>query len=187
MSRNQWLLGILSALLAVKFVLQPWLESQSEEAAALAVLTQRLDRSIGVIENREAIGKSASSMQVSLARVRQRFPDAADLQSYRIEVQEKVGATAAQAGLGIKSFEWLADGRATDAGLVFSRARFQIDGGLRRLVELQTGLEGQWPNMFVRELNLSGPTVFAAPDESAASLTLVADFYFRPAKPGGGQ
>ena len=54
-SRNQVLLIVAAGLVVIRFVIVPWLNWQSEQRDALAVMTQRLDRAIGVIENREAI------------------------------------------------------------------------------------------------------------------------------------
>jgi hypothetical protein len=63
----------------------------------------------------------------------------------------------------------------------------QFEGGFRNLVTLQANLESRYPNMVIRELNLSSSAMIGAPDESLASLTLVADFYFRPSAAGGVQ
>jgi hypothetical protein len=112
---------------------------------------------------------------------RTRFPQAIDLQSFRLSVQQNATSTVSQRGFALKLFEWLMDGRADDAGLRYSRARIQLEGGLRDVVFLQAALEGQFPNMIVRELNVSTASAIHGPDDSIISMSLVADFYFRPA------
>lgn len=179
-SRYRTLLAFALVLAAVRFLLLPWLDQQATAVEQLGVLTQRLDRSAGVVQNREAIRTAVQEIEKSTRSARDRFPDATDIAGYRLGVQQSIGAAGAQAGVSMKAFEWVVDGEAKDARLVFSRARVQFDGGFRSLVTLQANLEAQYPNMLIRELNLSAPSMIGGPNETLASLTLVADFYSRP-------
>lgn len=184
-ARNKVLLALALSLAAVKFLLLPWIEGQAQAIERLQVLTQRLDRSAAVVQNREAIRKAVEDLEVSTRLARDRFPDAADVAGYRLSVQQAVGAAGSSAGVSVKAFEWVVDGEAKPARLAYSRARVQFEGGFSSLVRLQANLEATYPNMVVRELNLSSAGMIGAPDESLVSLTLVADFYFRPLAPGG--
>lgn len=177
---NRWLLAFAALLAAVKFLLLPWLDHQAEGVERLEVMTQRLDRSVGVIANREAIIKAVEQVESSTVAARLRFPDVSDPQGFRLTVQQGLGGAAAQASVNVRVFEWIVDGEVKPARLAFSRARVQMDGGFRTLAAFQASLEGEYPNMTIREINLSAPAMIGAPDESLASLTLVADFFFRP-------
>ena len=181
--RNRLLMVIAGALAAVKFLLMPLIESQDAAAENLAVLTARLDRATGVVQNQVAIKKAVADFESATTIARRRFPDSPDAQSFRLDAQQSVTALASQSGFAVKSFEWVLDGQVESAQLEFSRARFQIDGPFRQLVTLQATLEARFPNMFVREMNLVSPNMILGPDESSATLTLVTDFHFRPAAP----
>lgn len=184
-TRNRSLILIALALALVKFLLMPWFEQQGDAVERLSVLTKRLDRAEGVIANRAAIEKAVAETESSVRLARQRFPDAIDLQSFQIGAQQSVTAVAAESGLVIKLFEWVVQGDARNARLAYTRARIQLDGGFRQLATLQATLEARYPHMLVREFGLTAPAMIAAPDESPASLTIVADFYYRPAAAGG--
>jgi hypothetical protein len=184
MDRNRALVLLALGLAFIKFILVPWLDQQADSIEQLSVLTKRLDRAEGVIANRLAIEEAVKDTESSVRLARQRFPDAVDPQSFKIGVQQSVSAVAGDTGLVVKLFEWVVEGDAKRARLAYSRARIQIDGGFRQLATLQATLEARFPYMFVREFGLAAPAMIAAPDESVASITIVADFYYRPA-PGG--
>jgi hypothetical protein len=177
---NRWLLGLAALLATIKFMLLPWLDHQAEHVERLEVLTQQLDRSVGVIANRQSIIKAVEQVESSTVAARLRFPDVSDPQGFRLTVQQGIGGAAAQASVNVRVFEWIVDGEVKPARLAFSRARVQMDGGFRSLASFQASLEGEYPNMTVREINLSAPAMIGAPNESSASLTIVADFFFRP-------
>jgi hypothetical protein len=179
-TRLRYLLVFAALLAAVRFGVMPWLEHQADAVERLQVLTKRLDRATGVIENRAEISKVVSEVEAATVAVRQRYPSGTDVQSFRLDVQQKVSAVISQAGLSVKLFEWAVDGEIKDARLQFVRARFQVDGPFRQLVSTQANLEATFPNMAIRELNLVAPVLIAGPDDSPAVMTLVADFYFRP-------
>ena len=183
--RNRWLLGIAAALAAVRFVIIPWLDFQAAEAEELAVLTKRLDRATGVVQNRQLIAKTLAEVESSTLEARARFPQAQNRQSFRLAAQQEVSEAIGAAGLNVKLFEWVMDGRSEDARMEYSRARIQIEGGLRQVVATQAALEGKFPNMFVRDLAVTTGTRISAPDDSLVYMSLVVDFYYRPLEAGG--
>lgn len=185
-ARNRALLVLAVALAVIKFLLMPWFEQQADAIDRLSVLTKRLDRAEGVIANRVAIEKAVAETESSVRLARQRFPDGGDVQSFQIAVQQSVSAVASESGLVIKLFEWVVQGDAKNARLAYTRARIQLDGGFRQLATLQATLESRYPHMFVREISLTAPSMISAPDESPVSLTIIADFYYRPQAAAGG-
>jgi len=178
--RYRPLLWVALALAAIKFLLLPWLDHQATAAERLAVLTQRLDRSAGVIQNRAEIERALKEVEGVAILARKRFPDATDASAFRLGAQQDVSDIGAKSGLTLKIFEWILDGQAAGAGLEYSRARIQFEGGFKNLVTAQAGLETRFPNMVIREVTLGAATMISAPDQSLATLTVIADFYFRP-------
>lgn len=179
--RMRVLLIALAVLGSVRFLLIPWLDYQAESIERLSVLTKRLDRASALIQNREQIAASLVRAERETLAVRGRFPQAVDLQTFRLSAQERVTEAVARRGFGIKLFEWAADGELKQAGLRYSRARVQLEGGFRDLATLQADLEASFPNMLVKELTVASPASIRAPDDVVVSMNLVVDFYFRPA------
>jgi len=178
-SRNQVLFAVAGALVVIRFVIVPWLDWQAEQRDALAVMTQRLDRAVGVIENRVAIDKGVIEVEKNVVGLRERFPSEPDLETFRLQSQQQVAAIATEFGLNLRVFEWVLDGEDPDARLVHSRSRVQLEGSARALAKGQANLETRLSNVAVREviLNFRNPSV--GPDDQG-SLTLVMDLYRRP-------
>jgi hypothetical protein len=103
-------------LAALKFLLLPWVEIQNESRLALEVLTQRLDRSIGVIQNRERIIKSEGELREADLKNFERFPTFSSLESMKLDAQVKIGGVAQSHDLRAGLFEWVLSGDATEAG-----------------------------------------------------------------------
>jgi hypothetical protein len=177
-TRNTWLLGIAVLLAVVRFIALPWVHAQAEARERLQVLTQRLDRSVGLQQNREAILGARKTFETATASARRRFPAPRTAEAFHLESQRRIGALVTASGLQLALFDWLLDGRIEDAGLAYARTRFQVEGPLRDVVRVHGELEGNLPFMAVREVQLN--LVNAAPrlDDTRATMTIVADLYF---------
>ena len=178
--RYRLLLGIAAVLAALRFGVVPWVEAQAAARERLQVLTQRLDRSVGVIDNREAVLSAAESLEAAAGEARARFPEFDSAESFRLEGQRRIGALAAASGLSLAVFDWVLEGAVEASGVAYGRTRFQVEGALRDVVRLHGELEGQLPTLSVRELqlNLAGPA--AGVGETRATLTVLADLFYRP-------
>lgn len=183
--RTQLLLGVAAVLAGLRFIVVPWVDSQNDARDRLQVLTQRLDRSVGVAQNREAILAARQQLQEANAQAHERFPAAESVDAFRIQGQRRMAAVAAAAGLKLNLFEWLLDGQDPAAALAFGRVRLQVEGAPRDLARLHASLEGQLPHVAVREVQLTAPRGVAGPADGKATLTLVADVFFRLKEPAG--
>lgn len=179
-SRYRNLLAVAAVLAALRFVLIPWLDLQAEQHDRVQVLTQRLDRAEGVVENREAIKQAVQSIEKQVADLRQRFPTNAQGSAFRLDTQQQVGASVRGAGLTLRSFEWILDGEATDAKLGYARARLQVEGEVRILANWLAIFEAQSPHVAIRELNFLARNPVTGADGFRGSVSIVADVYRRP-------
>lgn len=179
--RNRWMLGLAIALAAIKFVILPWIDNQADRHQELQVLTQRLDRSIGVVQNRDAILKSYASLKSETDAARGRFPEVKSVEQFRLQAQTAIGQMITSRSLNTLFFDWVLEGAVRDANLKFVRTRFQAQGGLRQVAELQTELEGSFPNLIIREARLVTSVPVKEVDEVGGNITIVADLYFREA------
>jgi hypothetical protein len=181
--RRALLLGFAAVLALLRFAVVPWNEAQGESRDRLQVLTQRLDRSVGVVRNRDAILAAREELGVAAEAARGRFPTAASPEAFRLDGQRRVGAVVSAAGLQLALFDWVLDGSVPDAGLGYGRIRFQVDGPLKDIARLHAELEGELPFLVVREMQLNFRGEAAALDDTPVSMTLVADLFFRPQAP----
>lgn len=181
--RYRPLLGIAAALAFVRFVVVPWLDAQSEARERLQVMTQRLDRSTGVVQNREAIVAAAQELEAAAATARSRFPEADSVESFRLEGQRRIGGMVNAAGLKLAMFDWVLEGAVEEGGLAYGRARFQVEGALRDVARLHGEMEGSLPAMSLRELQLNVSSPAASLGETNATLIVVADFFYRTREP----
>lgn len=178
-ARVRLLLGIALLLVALRFVAVPWIQAQGEQRQRLQVLTQRLDRSLGVVGNGAAIGAAQRRLEADAATLRARFPEAADPEDFRLESQRAVGAVATRAGATLGLFDWLLDGEAAEARLAYGRVRIRFEGPLSKVILAHAELEASMPHAAVRELAVDLREPAAGPDETRAGATLVLDLYYR--------
>lgn len=181
--RYRLLLGIAAVLAALRFGVVPWVEAQAAARERLQVLTQRLDRSVGVIENRDAVLAAAGALETATGEARARFPEFDSAETFRLEGQRRIGGLVAAGGLSLAMFDWVLEGMVEEGGLAWGRARFQAEGALRDVARLHGELEGSLPAMSVRELqlNVAGPA--ASLGDTRATLIVVADLFYRPVEP----
>ena len=178
--RTRTLLFLLAALLAVRFVLLPWRESQDEALERLQVLTDRLDRSEAVYANREVIKKTLAKLEKATEATRVRFPDAADEAAFRLEQQQAISSKLGAAGLTVSEFNWVLSGESPETNLKFSRLRLQTSGDVGAIARFVSALETADPHLLVREMILSPVNAQQISlGSSATQLTLIVDAYYR--------
>lgn len=173
------LLLLLAALLAIRFAVMPWMEWAEGTRGELEVLTQRLDRSVGVVANSAAIRSSRQRLAERSAALRPLFRNASDAEDFKLATQQEVTGWFADSGARLEVFDWLVteEDKTSDAVLRRARARVQLAGGLRALAMLQGKLEASMPAAVVREARVRVIGSADNPSDLAANMTLVIDFY----------
>ena len=173
------LLLLLAALLAIRFAVMPWMEWAEGTRGELEVLTQRLDRSVGVVANSAAIRSSRQRLAERSAALRPLFRNAADAEDFKLATQQEVTGWFADSGARLEVFDWLVteEDKTSNAVLRRARARVQLAGGLRALAMLQGKLEASMPAAVVREVRVRVVGSADNPSDLAANMTLVIDFY----------
>lgn len=177
--RIRRLLILLSVLVGVRFVVLPWVESQGVAHEEVSVLTKRLDRAESLLAHQDAISKADKNFSATLRSVRSRFPVHGSVDAFKLQMQPRIGEIAQLNGMTVNLFTWVLDGEVQDAGLRFVRARVQITGSLAQLSTFQGQLEGEMPNLFIREVAIAANSAGVMPSDVLGTLTLTADLYFR--------
>ena len=181
-SRVRWLLGLALVLVALRFAVVPWAQAQVERRQQLEVLTQRLDRSAGVVEDKAEILAAQGGLRKVSTAARAIFPEVDDKERFRLDAQRLLSGIAGRGDVKVTLFDWVVDGEAAKAGLAYGRVNATLQGPLDSLVAVHGQVEGEMPFAAVREVKLetpgSGASGLAA---ESATLQLVIDLFYRPA------
>ncbi len=175
------LLAVVAVLAALRFVIVPWARAQDDAHDRLTVLTQQLDRSVGVVQNREAIGKAHAALDSEMTALRTRFPAVPDAQQFRLDAQRGIEQLTRTSGMQLRMFDWIMDGQVADAGLSYGRAKLNLAGSLAGAARLQAELEGGLPHVMVRESQLDLRSPSTVDPEALVDLTLTVDVFYRKA------
>jgi len=180
-SRVRWLLGLALLLVVLRFAIVPWAESQVEKRQQLEVLTQRLDRSAGVVEDKAEILAAQGRLTKVSQQTRGIFPEVADKERFRLDAQRLLSGIASRGDVKVTLFDWIVDGESGQAGLAYGRVNASLQGPLDSLVAVHGQVEGEMPFAAVREVKLetAGKGASGLAEESA-TLLLVIDLYYRP-------
>ena len=181
-SRVRWLLGLALVLVALRFAVVPWTQAQVERRQQLEVLTQRLDRSAGVVEDKAEILAAQGRLTKVSKAARAIFPEVEDKERFRLDAQRMLSGIAGRGDVKVTLFDWIVDGESAKAGLAYGRVNASLQGPLESLVAVHGQVEGEMPFAAVREVKLetAGKGASGLAEESA-TLLLVIDLFYRPA------
>jgi hypothetical protein len=177
--RIQWLLGLAAVLAVARFVIVPWSQWQVEQRQQLEVLTQRLDRSAGVVNAKEAIMAARNELASRTEAARKPFPVVEDAERFRLESQRQISAIAAGGNTKVVLFDWVLDGDAAEAGLAFGRVNAKLAGPLESLVAVHGALEGKMPHAAIREAKVEFGRGVSGLGPTPAGITVTLDLYYR--------
>ena len=154
-------------------------------------MTQRLDRSAGVVEDKQEILAAQVKLREATQASRAIFPQVSDKEAFRLDAQRTLSGIASRGGVRVVLFDWVMDGEAAQAGLAYGRVNANIQGPLDSLVAVHGQIEAEMPFAAVREVKLdvrgSGASSLAP---EPATLQFVVDLFYRPLSrrgPGGGR
>ncbi len=183
-SRYRTLLAVAIALASVRFVIVPWLEHQSQRRDALQILTQRFDRSEGLIAARETIVIQAKTVETASLKARTRYPVAVNAAEFRLQIQQKLASLAQECGVLIPVFDFLSEGEESKAGLNFVRVRLQFQGPIGSVARLHGLMEGNLRHVFIRRLQFDSQTPIAGGVDAGVQGYFLLDAYFIVGIPG---
>ena len=184
-SRVRWLVVLAAVLAGLRFAVVPWMQQQVEQRQQLEVLTQRLDRSVSVVQNAEAMQSARGKVVAVTEATRAPFPEVADKDRFRLDSQRTLAGIAQRGGVSVNLFDWVLDGEAAQAGMAYGRVNASLAGPLDSLVAVHGAIEAEMPYAAVREVKLDLPRG-AEPGlaKDPGTLALVMDLYYRPAAGG---
>jgi hypothetical protein len=172
--RYRLLLVLALVLESIRFILLPWIDWQDQRIEELRILTDRLERSVSVQQNRDVILKAQQTLDLELSKIRRVFPNFAKAADYRLDAQQKLSELATQNAVVMQSHEWVLEREVADSSVRCFRWRASFSGSARNIAAFQGGLEANNLNLIPIEfvLNPSGPLTGA---DSPVSLAVTAD------------
>lgn len=176
-SRVRLLIGLAATLAVMRFVVVPWIASQADIHDRLYAITRQLDRAEAIVDAGSELQARRKALAAIVDELAARAPLAKPGSDHRVQVQRELRGAVESAGLELKVFEWVLDGEAEAAGLVFGRVRLQLSGPLRNLAEAHVGLEAGFPNAFIRDLSVAVRNGSGL--GGAANATMELDLYYR--------
>jgi hypothetical protein len=178
--RMKLLVWVLVLLAAIKFVVFPWRDQLSESAEALQILTQRLDRSMGVVLNKEKILATRDELRKSNTPIANLFPLSAGDAEAQLAVQGTMDSALQRHGLKLGLFDWAVTNVDSRGVLRYSRFQLQTTGETSVLARFLADLETGSPHVVIREIVLQPQSLLRGPSTGdRAELRVVADVYFR--------
>jgi hypothetical protein len=176
-SRVRLLLGLAATLAVMRFIVAPWIEAQAGMHDRLYAVTRQLDRADAIVNAGSDLQERRDALAGVVQKIAARAPLATPGSDHRVRVQRELRAAVEAAGLKLKVFEWVLDGEAEAAGLIFGRVRLQLEGLLRNIAEAHVSIEAGLPHAFVRDMDVSVRRGGGA--NSAANATMELDLYYR--------
>ncbi len=176
-NRVRLMLSLAATLAVLRFVVVPWVGSQADVHDRLFAVTRQLDRAEAIVDAGSSLQERRDSLEAAVRDLAGRAPFVNPGSEHRVQVQRELRAAVESAGLELKVFEWVLDGEAEAAGLAIGRLRLQVEGPLRNVAEAHVGIEAGFPNVFIRDMNVSvrrGGRL-----DTTASATLELDLYYR--------
>ena len=175
------LLVLAGVLAALRFAVVPWMQQQVEQRQQLEVLTKRLDRSVSVVQNAEAMQAARGKVVEVTEASRAPFPAVDSKDRFRLDTQRRLAGIAQRGGVEVTVFDWVVDGEAPQAGMAYGRVNARLSGPLDSLIAVHGAIEADMPFAAVREVKLDLPRV-SKPGlvRDPATLALVMDLYYRP-------
>lgn len=178
MNRSRILLGILAVLLTVRFGIVPWLEWQSGRRVALEVSQNRLLKSEALDADADEITASLASFRERMQGISQRVPREPSSDAIKLRVQQEISQLAAEHGVKISLFEWLAEGEAGSPSLAMVRARMQLAGSGASVALFHSQLEARNGNLIVRQFQHSFGNPTQTPGNTSVATVIVADVLY---------
>lgn len=158
-TKKNLLLAVLAILLAVKFVIQPWLEYLEEQKQELQTLTKKLNRSESLLLVQAEVEANEQRLQQVSDQLLQGVASASDAAAYRIQFQQQLQTMMESHNVQLVLFEWLSDAELHSFSVSRGRLSLRLKGNLADVAKAHLAIEVQLPYVHIRDLkaNWQGP------------------------------
>jgi hypothetical protein len=178
------LLAICGALVALRFAVLPFVESQISTREELILLTKKLEKFELLLANKEKIANLSKELEKAELSVSILAPKVDSNNSYRLEFQQRVNAIAQQRGVVVSSFQWLMEAPVANGHLNLDRARIQLTGTMPATAYFHADLESAFQNVQIRELSFVNQSIDGSVGSSSSSLNVLVDVATQQIVPG---
>jgi hypothetical protein len=177
--QNKNLIWLLAFLLALRFVVVPWLEWQDEQFVRLQTLAKRLDRSEALLTAKEQVISQAAQADSVADELMQGLAVVPAAAEYKISFQQQLQQQLESAQVQLLLFEWNSDRSLSVFDLQRGRINLRLKGTYPNLLKVHAQLEQGFPGIQIRELRAGWSEALRASSE--IELQLVVDLDYRVA------
>lgn len=171
------LLSLLALLLTIRFVVVPWLDWQDEQRTALYSLTQKLEKSKGIVLVKDQLTEGLAAAESSMEAFLTTFPQSEDSQTYRLALMQKFQAEFEPLQVNMDLFDWVTEEAVENTTLVRGTVSLTISGKPQQVALAQMLLEKNFQALVIRQLRSSGASQLST--ESDIKLNLMINVFFR--------
>lgn len=133
-SRQKLFLLIAASLLAIKFVVQPLIESQNESINDLQMSAKRLSKVEPLVERADELRAQEDNVAKLLDQLKSQFPVTDNDGNLRVAIQRNVEQAAASKNVELNQFDWLGSTETNSSSLLSAQFGVKIIGDLNRVV-----------------------------------------------------
>ncbi len=154
-TKKSILLGLLGLLLAIKFVIQPWLVYLDEQQQELQTLTKKLNKSEALLQVRSEVEANEKALKKQTQQLLQTIALTKDAAAYRIEFQQQLQMMLESYQVQLVLFEWLSDSELNAFSASRGRVSMRLKGSVADIARSHVAIEQQMKNVTFSDLKAS--------------------------------
>ena len=129
-TKKNLLVAVLAVLLAIKFVIQPWLTYLDEQKQELQTLTKKLNRSESLLLVETQVQANELKLQQASELLLQSVAKTTDATAYRIQFQQQLQSLMESYNVQLAFFEWLSDSNLNAFSVQRGRLSIRLKGNV---------------------------------------------------------
>jgi hypothetical protein len=154
-AKKNMLLAVLGLLLAIKFVVQPWLAYLDEQQQELQTLTKKLNRSEALLQVQAEVEANEQALKEQTQQLLQTIALAKDAAAYRIEFQQQLQMMLESYQVQLVLFEWLSDSELNAFSASRGRVSLRLKGSVADIARSHVAMEQQMKHITFSDLKAS--------------------------------
>jgi Tfp pilus assembly protein PilO len=166
------LLGVLAAILVVKYALVPWYEAQSEQIAELSVTTRKLAKATALQEQKQVLDAELAKLISVKADLEKKLPNVADHNAISLQVQSDWQQFFESQGTELKLFNWTGQAQKADTPYWTGRVTLKLVGKFHQIAAASVRLQQKSPGLSYSSIRINRTQGLAFSDVAEAEFSV---------------
>ena len=168
------------ALIAIKFLILPWLEYLESQKQELQTLTKKLTRSEALLIVKEQVVANEQAIRQMSKDLLQGVAVTKDAASYRVEFQQQLQSTVESYGVQLVLFEWLSDEDLSTFSVTRARLSIRLKGSVGDVARANVAIERQMPHVQIKDLKATWQGELQASHQVELAALIDVDYIVEP-------